>query len=209
MATERKELKFVLLGNSKVGKTSLVERFKVGGAGTISKDPSTTVASPETKKSLKITMEEGNEREVMFKVIDTAGSDALQHSTFGRNKGTHCVFLVFDLTNEESLLGRNENGYLHSGIFGVMGWQEDIEASFDDGSSPMVVLVGNKKDRQQDIVPGLREQAERRANEKGMQYCEVSAFEYDDHVEELFKRIARDILIRERQEAPTRSCQVM
>ena len=208
MATERKELKFVLLGNSKVGKTSLVERFKAGGAGTISKSPSPTSPSSETRKSLKITMEEGNEREVMFKVIDTAGSDALQHSTFGRNKGTHCVFLVFDLTNEESLLGRNVGGHLYSGIFGEQGWQEDIEVSFKE-SSPMVVLVGNKKDRQQDIVPGLREQAERRANEKGMQYCEVSAFEYDDHVEELFKRIARDILIRERQEAPTRSCQVM
>ena len=209
MATEGKELKFVLLGNSKVGKTSLVERFAVGKAGTISKDPSTTVASPETRKSLKITMEEGNEREVMFKVIDTAGSDALQHSTFGRNKGTHCVFLVFDLTNEESLLGiEKENGYRHSGIFGGQGWQEDIEVSFKE-SSPMVVLVGNKKDRQQDIVAGLREAAEKRANENGMQYCEVSAFGIDDHVEELFKRIARDILKRERQEAPTRSCQVM
>eukprot|EP00946_MAST-07B_sp_MAST-7B-sp1_P003665 g3665.t1 len=181
MATEGKELKFVLLGNSKVGKTSLVERFAVGGAGTISKDPSTTVASPETRKSLKITMEEGNEMEVTFKVIDTAGSDALQHSTFGRNKGTHCVFLVFDLTNEESLLGiQKENGYRHSGIFGGQGWQEDIEVSFKE-SSPMVVLVGNKKDRQQDIVAGLREAAEKRANENGMQYCEVSAFGIDDH----------------------------
>ena len=73
----------------------------------------------------------------------------------------------------------------------------------------MVVLAGNKKDRQQDIVAGLREAAEKRANKKGMQYCEVSAFEIDDHVEELFKRIARDILNKEPQEAPTRSCQVM
>lgn len=94
MSAKKVILKILLLGDSNVGKTSLIERFVNDKFVTTYK---TTIGSDFAAKQVAI---EG--RYVTLQIWDTAGQERYQSlgSTFYR--GTDGVFLVYDRTNEET-----------------------------------------------------------------------------------------------------------
>lgn len=90
-----KKLKVILVGNSGVGKTCLVNRF-AGDSHTDEHQPTVNVSY----YSLKV-MNSQNE-EVLLQVWDTAGQERFQATTKSFYRGTNVALICFDSSDEES-----------------------------------------------------------------------------------------------------------
>ena len=87
-------LKIIVLGDSDVGKTSLLMRYT---KGTNPQNSKPTIGADFQKKEMTI-----NNNIVTIQIWDTAGQE--QYNSVGRAfyRGSDCCALVFDLTRKES-----------------------------------------------------------------------------------------------------------
>jgi len=85
-------VKIILIGDSYVGKTSLLERFVNN-----SFDPnfSSTIGFDFKIKKLEI-----NGREVKTQILDTSGNERFRSLTNAHYKNANGIFLVFDVPNQ-------------------------------------------------------------------------------------------------------------
>lgn len=143
--------KVVVIGDSGVGKSSLVARytddfFEEGMAPTIGVD-------------FKVKTVDVGEKRVKLTMWDTAGQERFRTLTGSYYRGAQIAIIVFDVTNRAS-------------FDSVSTWLEEIDSNFTH-SSLIKVLVGNKIDKHPREVQV--QQAIAMAKGQEMLYIETSA----------------------------------
>ncbi len=160
--------KILLIGNSAVGKSSLLLRF----ADEIFHE----TFFPTIGVDFKIrTIEQAGGSLVKLQMWDTAGQEKFKHVTSSYYKGAQGIVLVFDLCDRKSFQD-------------VKGWMAEIEKHSNLES--VRVLVGNKFDLEGRQVG--KEEAQQFAENEGMIYYEASA-KLNLNVDTIFLRLAAEM----------------
>ncbi|KAH0787589.1 ras-related protein RABB1b [Histomonas meleagridis] len=160
--------KFIIVGNSAVGKSCLLLRFDEGRFQPIH---DVTVGVTFSIKILQI-----NGREVKVQIWDTAGQEVFRSITRSYYRDSACAIIVYDITDSTT-------------FDKVDSWIEDVR-----NLSPAnchIVLVGNKSDLN-DKRAVQKDKAQEYANSKGINYYETSALT-GEGVEELFNECVQDV----------------
>ena len=117
------KIKIIVVGDSGVGKTNLVNRFTSNKFDTNSKS---TIGVEFVYKTLKI-----NKEIIKVEVWDTAGQERYRSITSSYYKGANGAIIVYDITDEDSFKN-------------VESWMNEV---IKKGKQNMqFLLVGNKKD---------------------------------------------------------------
>ena len=158
MSQRRNFLKIVILGDSGVGKTTLLQQYVHQKASANTKP---TIGADFSKKEIQI-----DGQVVSLQIWDTAGQEKFQSLGFAFYRGADCCALTFDLTNPASFDALNK-------------WKEGFidNAQPDEPKTFPFVLLGNKVDRESDRkVSSQKAQAWCKEN-NDMPYFETSAKE--------------------------------
>ena len=148
----RTVIKIALLGDSRVGKSTIVNKFinidfKDDLLSTIGSDRF------ETKFTLK------NGEKIKLIIWDTAGQERFRSIALKALKAVQGVILVFDLSKRETFENVNK-------------W---IETANENLKTPNLVLFGNKADLDKTMWKVTKEEAEDFAQKLNMKYFETSA----------------------------------
>ncbi|KAK2424915.1 ras-related protein RABE1c [Trifolium repens] len=163
-------MKILLIGDSGVGKSSLLLRFS-GGSFTTSFISTIGI-------DFKVRTIELDGKQIKLQIWDTAGQEKFRTITTAYYRGASGILLVYDVTDESSFNN-------------IRNWIRSIEQNSSDNIVNKI-LVGNKADIDESkrVVPFTKGQA--LANEYGIKFFETSA-KTNRNVEEAFFTIARDI----------------
>jgi small GTP-binding protein len=142
---KEKPNKVVIIGDSNVGKTCLIERYCENKFG----DTQPTIGALHKVKTVN---------DVELDIWDTAGQERFKSMIPMYYKGARAIIVAFDLTSMNSFEGAKK-------------WIQEIEANI---SNIIVVIVGNKVDLIQKRVVN-KENAKNYADQKGFMYYETSA----------------------------------
>eukprot|EP01129_Flabellula_baltica_P005503 TRINITY_DN19_c1_g1_i1.p1 TRINITY_DN19_c1_g1~~TRINITY_DN19_c1_g1_i1.p1 ORF type:complete len:202 (+),score=46.52 TRINITY_DN19_c1_g1_i1:48-653(+) len=163
--------KILVIGDSSVGKSSLLLRFADGDFN------SNFLSTIGVDFKLK-TIEVGNSP-VKLQIWDTAGQERFRNITRSYYRGAHGIMLVYDVTNEESFAN-------------IDYWLKEV----DKFASPNVhkILVGNKNDLVDERVVS-EEDGRQLAASMDIKFLETSAKEATN-VNEAFTQMA--IMLKEK-----------
>ena len=154
------EFKVILIGDPGVGKTSILSRFVTNEFQSVY---TSTIGVEFKTKDIYI----NNTTCASFKIWDTCGQEKFRAITRQYFKNAKGVFLVFDLTNKETIKKLNV-------------WLRDVKENIDNEF--FVFLIGNKMDvKDRDI--SISEEAKQFSNEKKINYYEI--FELEMHFENI------------------------
>ena len=117
--------KLILIGNSGVGKSSIIKR--IGGSNTFKDGHDVTIGAEFTTIATKI----NKKTNLKLQFWDSCGQERYNSITRLFYRGSSCVVLVYDVTKLESL--RNLE----------VIWINDLKESLRDA---ILILVGNKAD---------------------------------------------------------------
>jgi len=190
MYSRRTLLKVILLGNSGVGKTSLLTRYITNKFTMIYK---ATIGADFMTKDVELP----SNKMVTLQLWDTAGQERFQSLGTSFYRGADCCILVYDVTIKETFddlkLWRKEF-LVHAGI------SESEAASY-----PFVVL-GNKVDKETERATSYKS-AEQWCQQNGnIPYWETSAKDAT-HVDQAFLCAAEEALAQ-RPHHPTQAQEV-
>ena len=158
MSQKRNFLKIVILGDSGVGKTTLLQQYVHNKANANTKP---TIGADFSKKEIQV-----DGQVVTLQIWDTAGQEKFQSLGFAFYRGADCCALCYDLTNPASFEALDK-------------WKEGFidNAGPDDPKSFPFVLIGNKVDRENDRKVGPEKAKAWCSENNDMQYFETSAKE--------------------------------
>ena len=161
--------KLILIGNSGVGKSSIIQRFM---KNTFEESYKCTIGVDFLMKTLQI-----NGKTVKLQLWDTAGQEKYKSMVASYYRGANVALVVFDITNHISF----ENLPL---------W---IENYYKNGPEQKnIILIGNKKDMEESRKV-TRQEAELFSETNNMMYFETSAKE-GDNIEYAFNYAAEKLL---------------
>lgn len=143
--------KFVLVGDSSVGKTSICKQFC---EHTFDEHQQHTVGLEFGIRSIEI-----EKTKIKLQIWDTAGQEKFHSITRAYFRSSTAVFLVFDVTNRESFTN-------------VSNWTDD--AAKLSPANAVRVLIGNKTDLQAQRAVSTAE-AQDFADQNELKYFETSA----------------------------------
>ena len=143
-------VKYILIGDSAVGKTSLLNQF-ITNKNTQQHIP--TIGIEYGSKILT-----HNNTNYKLNIWDTAGQEIYRTITKSYYRNTNCVILVYDITNKES-------------FYNLPYWISDITNTTVE---PVIILVGNKNDKNKERQVS-KEEAINLAEQYNMLFMEVSA----------------------------------
>jgi small GTP-binding protein len=169
--------KVVLLGESSVGKTSLVS---VAHGDSYSAEQTPTVGACFVIKNFNV-----DGVEVKLNIWDTAGQERFRTLTPMYYRDSQYVLLVYAIDSQESFTRLDS-------------WQKDIENECDP--LPRLVLVGNKSDLG-DARQISKSSGEEYAKRLHAKFYEVSAKEGPASVVAIFDAIAADSLTTTREQS--------
>ena len=160
--------KLLLIGNSGVGKSSLLlrfvdEQFREGYHSTIGVD-------------FKIKTIDMDAKVVKLQIWDTAGQERFHTITKTYYKGAHGIIVVYDITDRDSFTA-------------VSQWMEEIDKNASHSADK--ILVGNKCDDHKNRTISYEEGKEL-AEHFGIRFIETSARE-TRNVAEAFSLMAKEI----------------
>ncbi|EDV27868.1 uncharacterized protein TRIADDRAFT_20540, partial [Trichoplax adhaerens] len=142
----------MLIGDSGVGKTCVLVRYKNGAF--LSGSFISTVGLDFRNKIVDV-----DGTNVKLQIWDTAGQERFRSVTHAYFRDAHALLLLYDVTNKKSF----EN---------VLSWIEDINAHA--GNDVVVMLLGNKADLTTEKVIKT-EQGEKLAKDNNIAFMETSA----------------------------------
>lgn len=160
-------LKLLLIGDSSVGKSSLLLRF---AEDSFSHTFISTIGVDFKTRTIDIDGEQ-----VKLSIWDTAGQERFRTITAAYYRGANGIVLVYDITSESSFNS-------------IRGWIRNIEEHASENVCK--ILVGNKADMEDRRVV-TKEQGQQLASEFKIQFFETSA-KADINVEEAFVSIAKE-----------------
>lgn len=164
------QIKLLMIGDSGVGKTSLLMRF---ANETYSPTFLTTIGIDFKIKNMLI-----DSRMVKLQLWDTAGQERFRTITTSYFRGAHGIMLVYDVTKRDSF----EN---------VQNWITQIEQHAD--IHVVTSLVANKCDAHPSQVEVSESEGQAFADTHGMGFMQVSAKE-DVNVKNAFVSLAERVL---------------
>lgn len=179
MATRKKVLlKVIILGDSNVGKTSLMNQYV---NKKFSNQYKATIGADFLTKEVIV-----DDRVVTMQIWDTAGQERFQSLGVAFYRGADCCVLVFDVTAPNSFQSLDS-------------WRDEflIQASPREPENFPFVLLGNKVDLDPRSVTGKHARQWCTAK-NGIPYFETSAKEALN-VEQAFQSIARSALSQQNQ----------
>ena len=162
-------LKLLIIGESGVGKSSLLLRFTDDAF-----DPEQAATIGVDFKVKTITI---NGDKIKLAIWDTAGQERFRTLTPSYYRGGQGAILVYDVTSRESFQK-------------VDNWLNELE-TYSTNHDLIKMLVGNKCDMLDEKVVST-EEGEKLAKEFGIQFWECSA-KNDINVDESFIGIARGV----------------
>eukprot|EP01103_Thecamoeba_quadrilineata_P008322 TRINITY_DN1808_c0_g1_i1.p1 TRINITY_DN1808_c0_g1~~TRINITY_DN1808_c0_g1_i1.p1 ORF type:complete len:198 (+),score=25.40 TRINITY_DN1808_c0_g1_i1:57-650(+) len=163
-------LKLLMVGDSDVGKSSLLNRFTDDSS---SDQYVSTIGIDFKIKSVTV-----NDKIIKMQIWDTAGQERFRTITSSYYRGAHGILVVYDVANLQSYQN-------------VIQWLVEIER-YAGEQSPVIVLIGNKCDLSKDRAVNMSE-AQNFAEEKGIRFLETSA-ELLTNVDEAFMIVAREVM---------------
>lgn len=177
MASRKKVLlKVIILGDSGVGKTSLMNQYV---NKKFSNQYKATIGADFLTKEVMV-----EDRLVTMQIWDTAGQERFQSLGVAFYRGADCCVLVFDVTAQNTFKS-------------LEGWRDEflIQASPRDPENFPFVVIGNKIDLENRAVSAKRAQGW--CHGKGdIPYFETSAKEAIN-VEQAFQTVAKNALAQE------------
>ena len=158
--------KVLLLGNSDVGKSSLLLRF----VDSLWNDAFVPTIGVDFKvKTLEI-----NNKKVKMQIWDTAGQERFRTVVSTYFKGAHGILLLYDVTNKDSFKN-------------LENWLIEIEKNSSD--KVLKILLGNKCDLSDDREIQT-EEGQAFAIRNGMEFMETSA-KMNTNVSEAFETLGK------------------
>lgn len=162
------EYKIPVVGDSNVGKTSLVNKYAFNRFN----DPSLpTVGVANNQILVRL-----QDRLVNLNVWDTAGQEKYRSLVPLYTKGAHLILIVFDLTDRDSFAGLDE-------------WLKI--AREQSGNKCPIIVAANKHDMIEDFAIDISD-AKAWANEHDCQFICTSA-KTGENVQALFQEIAMNV----------------
>ena len=158
-------LKITFVGNSNVGKSSIIKRYVDNKFEENSIEPTIT-AIFHTKKIMVDAFSEAD-----LHIWDTAGQERFRSTTKNYFHDSKGILIVFDLTDEKSFKDLDS-------------WMEEIKEAAPENCAK--ILVGNKSDLEGRKITS--EDAKKYAENLNIQYQEVSA-KSGINIEQLFDKI--------------------
>lgn len=149
---KRKCIKLAMLGDSKVGKTSICQRFM---NLEFNENALSTIGSDKLEVPMKM---KGGE-DIKLIIYDTAGQERFRAIALKSIKHVQGVLVVFDVCSKESFNN-------------VVNWLNEINENY---KSISVILLGNKVDKPESEWEVTKEEAKQFAKEKSLEYFETSA----------------------------------
>ncbi|CAK5108743.1 unnamed protein product [Meloidogyne enterolobii] len=173
-------LKVIILGDSGVGKTSLMNQYV---NKRFSNQYKATIGADFLTKDITI-----DDRVVTMQIWDTAGQERFQSLGVAFYRGADCCVLVYDLTYAPSFKN-------------LESWRDEflVQASPRDPENFPFVLLGNKVDNEAARAIHAKRAEGWCQSKCNMPYFEVSAKEALN-VDEAFMEIAKAALARDAQE---------
>jgi len=177
MSTRKKFLKVIILGDSGVGKTSLMNQFV---NNKFSSQYKATIGADFMTKDIVI-----DDKQVSMQIWDTAGQERFQSLGVAFYRGADSCVLVFDVNSQNSFDHLDQ-------------WREEflIQAGPEDPDHFPFVVIGNKID-----LGDARQVSSKRAqawcqSKGGIPYFETSA-KLAQNIQEAFQVIATQALGKE------------
>jgi Ras-related protein Rab-1A len=161
--------KILLIGNSSVGKSSLLLRFV--------DDAWSDIFVPTIGVDFKVRTLKINNNLIKFQIWDTAGQERFKNITANYYRGAHGILVLYDITDIDSFKNLNN-------------WLMEIEKNAN--SNIVKILIGNKSDLSNMRKVSFQE-GEDFAEEHGMKFIETSA-KNRDNVLEAFEELGREII---------------
>ena len=179
MAEEDYEMmiKIILIGDSAVGKTNIMNKYL---KGTFHENSKATVGVEFGSKLFKI-----ENHNIKAQIWDTAGQEKYKAITGAYYKGSKGAFIVYDITRKDTFESADK-------------WINDLKVTADPKIN--IRLIGNKSDLE-DKREVLKEQGEEKAKSFGCAFLETSALNGDNidkgfemMVSEIFKKYGEDTI---------------
>ena len=169
--------KILILGESKVGKSSILNRF--------TEKTYAETLPPTLGIDYKITKMNVSGFDLKMQIWDTAGQERFRSITESFYKGCQAVLLVFDLSDRETF---NK----------IKNWLANINEKA--GTGVLIVLLGNKCDlvSKSEIELVNQEEIDCLVNALNIKYFATSAKE-DINIHEAFYYIAKIIIEKEKE----------
>ncbi|KAK2569629.1 Ras-related protein Rab-3A [Acropora cervicornis] len=169
--------KILVIGDSDVGKTSLVFRFV---DGSFSSQFVSTVGIDFKNKTIV-----WNYKRIQLQIWDTAGQERYRSLTTAYYRGAAGFIIVYDITNEISFKD-------------VQEWVSQIEGN--SGPEAKKILVGNMSDKEKERKV-TRERGQQLADQLGAEFIEISVKD-NSNVEKVFQLLVESILKEKADEVP-------
>ena len=161
--------KLILIGNSGVGKSSIIQRYM---KNTFEESYKCTIGVDFLMKTLNL-----KGKTVKLQLWDTAGQEKYKSMVASYYRGANVALVVFDITN-------------HASFDSLPVW---IENYYKNGPEEKnIILIGNKKDMEESRQV-TRQEAEIFSETNNMMYFETSAKE-GDNIEYIFTYAAEKLL---------------
>lgn len=164
--------KIILIGDSNVGKTCVVQNFK---SGMFSEKQQNTIGVDFSVRTLDI---EG--KKVKMQVWDTAGQERFRTITQSYYRSAHGAIIAYDITRRCT-------------FDSVPHWIKEVELY--GATNVVLVLIGNKCDLEQERQV-LFDEACMLAKETGILAALETSAKESQNVEEAFMMMARELLAR-------------
>ncbi|KAI0460756.1 Ypt/Rab-type GTPase Rab7 [Komagataella kurtzmanii] len=179
MSSKKKTiLKVIILGDSGVGKTSLMQQFV---NRKFSQQYKATIGADFLTKELVI-----DNKNVTIQLWDTAGQERFQSLGVAFYRGADCCVLVYDVTNNKSY----DN---------VVSWKDEflVQANIKNPETFPFILIGNKIDVEENKRQINNKKAQQLCAQLGnIPYFETSAKEAVN-IDQAFDVVARNALQQE------------
>ena len=179
------EFKFILLGDSEVGKSSIYTRLS---GKRFNHNTTSTLGTAKTIinfDDVEISKKEKIHKNFKITLFDTAGQERFRAITKTYFKDSQGIILIYSIDNEKS--------FQH-----VQLWLDSIKDSLSDWkrSGYIVMLLGNKLDIIEENLSKrevLYEEAQRICLEQGIYWggeCSAKTFD-EDQIKEIFEKFAK------------------
>ncbi|KAL7712922.1 GTP-binding protein ypt2 [Entamoeba marina] len=170
-STKESTVKLILIGESGVGKTSLLLQF---ADGKFSKDIASTVGI-----DFRVKRTECKGMPIKLQIWDTAGQERFRTVVPSYYRGVMGIAMIYDVTSKDSF---NNINY----------WAKNIESNADEGVNK--ILIANKTDLEENRVIST-EQGQELADKLGIRFMETSAAK-NEKVKDMFMTLVEDVVER-------------
>ena len=165
-----KKLKFVIIGETQVGKTSLINQYV---NNQFEGDYLMTIGNDKTTKEITI-----DEKKVTLEIWDTIGHETLRAANKIFMKNTNIALMVYDITNRDSFDNLNQ-------------FYEEL-ISINTENKMIIGVTANKSDLYEDACVN-KEEGEDYANKINASFFESTATDHEN-VEIIFNKLTKDYI---------------